>query len=251
MGKQTLLQTVQGVLAELVSDEVNSIGDTNEAMVVANIVRRTYIDIANEMDLPADRDITSLEPYSDTTKPTFLKIPENVSKVIWLKYDVRTSTAGNKAYTDITWMAPDDFISYVNARPSTDTTNYKVVMYSADVPLIINKKAGPTYWTCFDDNTIIFDNFNSSVDSTIQASKTLAYVEKSPELVLADATIINLPENLNSLLYTMALTRCSLDLNKEPNQKGERNESRMRVRAMRNKWRQGRIIDDDPNYGRK
>jgi hypothetical protein len=251
MAKQNLLSIVQDILNELVSDEVNSISDTNEALVVANIVKRTYLDIINEMDLPSESDVISLQAYSDTTKPSFLKIPENVSRITWVKYDTRTSVAGNKAYTDITWMAPDDFISYVNARPSTDTTNYQVVNYSSNVPLIINKKVGPAYWTSFDDETIIFDNYNSAVDSTLQASKSLCYAELTPDLVIADATIPALPGNLTSLLYTMSLTRAAIDLNKEPNVKGERNESRMRVRAQRNKWRQGRIVDTGPNYGRK
>lgn len=251
MAKQTLLDIVQDILNELVSDEVNSISDTNEALVVANIVKRTFIDISNEMNLPHQKDVTSLDPYSDLSKPNFLKIPEDTSKVLWLRYDIRTSTTGNKAYTDITWMCPEDFLYYVNARPSTDTSNYQLVYYSANVPLVINKKVGPTYWTSFDDDTLIFDNYNSAVDSTLQASKTLAYVERSPSLIIADATIINLPENLNSLLYNSALSRASLDLNKEMSPVGARNESRMRVRAQRNKWRQGRIIDGDPNYGRK
>ena len=251
MASQTLLDIVQGILSEMVSDEVNSISDTNEAMTVATIVKRVYIDIANEMDLPGTRELIALDAYSNLAKPNYLKIPANVAQVLWLQYDVRTSVTGNKAYADIKRMDPTDFTRYVNTRPSTDTANYQVVQHSANVPLVINKKVAPTYWTSFDDDTIVFDNYNSALDATLQASKSLVYVEKGPDLVITDLTVPNLPDNLNSLLYSESLSRCMIDLNKEQNPKAERSESRMRVRAQRNKWRQGRAPDDEPNYGRR
>lgn len=249
--KQNLLKLTQDILGELVSDEVNSINDTPEAMVVAQIIRRVYLDISQEMDLPGERTVIALQPYSDPDFPTYLKIPELVSSVMWLKYDVRLATTANKAYTEICRMEPDQFVTYISGRPSTDTAHYKVVMYSPDVPLIVGTKAAPQYWTSFDDQTLVFDSYNSVVDSTLQASKSMAYVERTADMVLADTSIPPLPENLFPLLYNQALSRCTYALKESANPAAVRDESRFRVHAQRNKWTQGRILTDEPNYGRR
>jgi hypothetical protein len=232
------------------SDSVNSISDTIEATSVAEVVKQVYLDIIDEMGLPVNNKLVALEGLGDSTKPTHMHIPDDVSLIHWIKYDTRTDVAGNKVYNEIGYMTPQNFVSMVNVRPSTDTVNYQVVQYDSNVPLIIGKKHAPTAWTSFDDEYIIFDSYDSSVDSTLQSSKSIISANYRPTFTLTDTFIPDLPENLFSLLYTQALSRCFANQKQQLNPKVERQESRMRVRAMRNRWRQSRSTFDGPNYAR-
>jgi hypothetical protein len=138
----------------------------------------------------------------------------------------------------------------VNSAPSTDTTNYQTVLWTANVPLIIRKTAGPQFWTSFDDNYIIFDAYNSAVDSTLQSSKSIFYAETRPMFYIEDEFTPDLPENLENMLYTQTLNRCLATDNKI-NPVTQRSEGRHRTRIQRNKWRQGRQKYTDPDFGRK
>lgn len=250
MADRTLLDIVQGILGEMVSDEVNSISDTLEATSIANVVRQVYLEMVDEFDLPAEKTLRALTGLGDVTKPTHMKLPQEVSLVEWIKYDVRIDPAANKAYRDITFKDPLDFVTMINLRPSTDTTNYQVVQWDANVPLIVGRRVGPTYWTSFDDNYIVFDSYNENVDSSLQSAKTICEVEVRPVFLLDDEFVPALPENLINVLYIQALARCMVDFKDRVNPKVEQKESRMRVRTMRNKWRQGRQQYLGPDYGR-
>jgi hypothetical protein len=251
MAKRTVLDMTQGILSEMGSDSVNSISDTIEATSVAEVLRQVYFELIDEMDLPTNRKLVSLEGLSDTTKPTHMRIPENVSSVKWVKYDTRNSVSGNKAYSTMHYMIPSDFVTLVNSRPSTDTVNYQVVQYDSNIPLIVGKTHHPTYWTSFDDEYIIFDSYKSSLDSTLQSSKSMCEVEFRPTFTLSDTFIPDLPENLFNNLYTQALTRCIANHKMQINPKAEQSERRFRIRAQRNKWRVKRATDSGPNYARK
>lgn len=251
MAQLTLLQIVQDILGEMDGDAVNSISDTIESQSIASVVRQTFYDIVEEMDIPGRQTLGSLEGLGDVSRPNVMQIPSNVNKVLWIKYDIRADVSSDKRYSNITYKNPLEFVEYVNYRPSTDTTNYQVVQWDSNVPLIIRKTHYPEYWTSFDDDLIVFDGYDSNVDTTLQASKSICQLQVSPTLVLADNSVPDLPNNLNRLLYTQALARCCADFKAQLNPKHERNENRFRVRSQRNKWREGRMVKSGPDYGRK
>ena len=251
MADRTVLDIVQGILGEMVSDEVNSISDTLEALSVASVVRQVYFEIVDEFSLPGDKTLRALTGLGDVTKPTHMQMPQEVSLVEWIKYDVRIDPANDKLFRDIVFKDPLDFVNIVNNRPSTDSTNYQVVQWDANVPLVVGRRTGPMYWTSFDDDYIVFDSYNEDVDSTLQSSKTICSVETRPTFLLDDEFVPALPENLVNLLYIQSLSRCMLNFKDRVNPKIERQESRTRVRTQRNKWRQGRQQYLGPDYGRK
>lgn len=250
MADRSLLDIVQGILVEMVSDEVNSISDTLEASSVANIVRQVYFEIIEEFGLPANKTLQALTGLGDVTKPTHMKIPQETSLVEWIKYDARISVSAQKLYRDIIFKDPLDFVTLVNARPSTDTINYQIVQWDANVPLVIGKKSAPTYWTSFDDEFVVFDSYNNVVDSTLQSSKSMCSVETRPIFIISDNFVPALPENLSNLLYIQALSRCMINFKDKVSPKIERQENRVRVRTQRSKWRQGRQKYQGPDYGR-
>lgn len=248
---RTLLDLTQTILSEMVSDSVNSISDTIEATSVAENIRQVYLEMIDEYELPSNRKLVALEGLGDTSKPTHMRMPENVSSLKWIKYDTRTDVTANRSYATIHWMEPSDFVEYVNGRPSTDTTNYQVVQYDSNIPLIIDKRNGPSYWTSFDDEYIIFDAFDSDVDSTLQSSKCICEVEFRPTLALTDTAVPDLPQNLENVLFIRALNRSFVGRKGQVNPKTEQVERRMNIRAQRRKWRSNRLADTGPNYSRK
>lgn len=250
MPARNVLELVQDILTEMGSDEVNSISDTIEATSVANIMRQVYYEIVDEMSLPSTQTLQSLTGLGDTSRPNVMQIPDDASNIKFIKYDVRLNSTDNYNYRDIVYKCPDEFIRFVNGNPSTDTVNYQVVLWTPNVPLVIHKLKGPTYWTSFDDNYVVFDSYDSNVDSTLQSSKSIIISETRPDFFVEDTFIPALPENLENVLYIQTLNRCFADLKATLNAKGEREESRRRVRAMRNKNRHNSHTDR-VNYGRK
>jgi hypothetical protein len=251
MAKRTLLDLVQGVLSVTDGDNVNSISDTVEATQIADLVRQCYFDIIDEMELPGTGTLGNLEGLGDTDLPTVMRLPENISLVEWMKYDVRLDNTDDKVYRDIKYKDPHDFVTYTNNRSSTDTTNYKVCIVENSSPIIVDKTTGPTYWTTFDDEYIVFDSFDSNVDSTLQSSKSIFYGYKRPTFTLEDEFIADLPENLFTYLYSMAEARAFAAFKQDLNPKSERQENRARIRVQRNKWRSGRFNNEGPDYGKR
>lgn len=252
MAKRTVLDMVQGILSIIDGDSVNSISDTIEATQIADLIRQCYFNIVDEMELPHTGDVRSLEGLGDTDLPTLMRMPEDVSLIEWVKYDVRSTVGGDKEYADIEYKTPHDFVTFVNNRPSTDTTNYKVCTVGEDnVPIIVARLARPYYWTSFDDEYVVFDGFDSNVDSTLQTSKSLVYTLSRPPFTLTDSFVPDLPENLFTYLYSTAEAKAFATYKQALNPKSEQQEGRMRIRSQRNKWRQGRRNNEGPDFGKR
>jgi len=251
MPTRTLLDMTQGILEKLDSDEVNSINDTIESTQIAGVIRDTYYDIVAEMDLPSRRDIFALEGLADLTKPATMKLPSNVAKLLSVQYDSRVESSDPKRYGPVSYLEPYDFVSYVNARDSTDTTNNIVVTPSTSVSLVVSKIGMPSFWTSFDDEYIWFDSYLASLDSTLQASKTICEGYLNQSFTMTDSFVPDLPENLFPLLYNTAMAAAFVVQKQTVNPKAERMENRLRVRAMRNKWRTKRETYSGPDYGRR
>src|SRR5574342_301448 len=88
MAKQTLLDIVQEILSDMNSDGVNSISDTEEAMQVATIVKRTFINLWNDRKWPHNHQLMKIDSLSDSARPTHMILPEDVVEIMWVKYDV-------------------------------------------------------------------------------------------------------------------------------------------------------------------
>lgn len=250
MAQRTVLELIQDIITETGGDAINSISDTIEASDVGTILKQVYSEIVDEYSLPSTRTVQALLGLADTNKPNIMKIPDGSYDIVWLKYDNRTGVSSNIAYAPIEYRTPEEFMTMVSSGPSTDTTNYKVVMWDTNVPMIINKKHGPQFWTSFDDKYIVFDSYNSSVDSTLQSSKSMIYVETRPVLTVSNTFVPVLPENLENLLYIKTLNRVlGTDNIMKPGL--QRTELHTEVRTQRNKWRQGRQTYNDNNFGRK
>jgi hypothetical protein len=248
MPKYTLLDMTQKILASMSSDEVNSIGDTIEAGQVAEVIRQTYYDLVDEHNLPSNSTLFSLEA-SNVDQPSRMHIPDFVSKLEWIKYNIKETVGEADRYVEIQYLSPKDFMQVVNGRASTDST-VKQCIYNANIYLNILNNVAPRYWTSFDDEYVWFDAFNFSIETNLQESKVQCYGEVRIPLLMEDQAIPTLPENLFGYLLAKSKASCFAVYKQEANPKLEQTERRMRIRVQRNKWKEDIMEYERPNYGK-
>lgn len=209
MAKMNLLTIVQSVLNSMTADNVNSIDDTPLSSQVALEAKNVFYELieSRSQGWPHLRIETRLEGLGDTTKPTHMRIPEAVSEVYFLKYDVSKTGDSYTTIRDTKYLHPKDFLDHVYDRNSSNS-NVETVTTSEGVKLFIINDAAPTYWTSFDDEYIIFDSFDNTVDTTLQGSKSVIGAYRQPSWTHSDTFTPDLPSDIFPL-YLAELTNVS------------------------------------------
>lgn len=246
--KRTLLDMVQEILSDIDSDEVESIDDTVEAEQIVSILKSTYYAMMNNRDWPHLRRSIQITSLGDTAKPTHMKIQDGVKELCFLKYNKQKLGATKKDYGDITFLQPDHFLHKTNQEDSS-SANVLTVTDTGGIELLVRTNRAPSYATSFDDEYVVFDSYDSAVDSTMQESKIQAVAYVIPAWSSADDFIPDLPENAFPALVEEAKSKAALRLAQKPDEKAEQEAGRQ------NRWlaRRARRINGGiqyPNYGR-
>lgn len=246
---RTLLELVQDVLSEMDSDSVNSINDTIEAQQVAYNIRTLYHDIVEEFHIDGKKALFQLDASGTTARPTHMSLPSSIREVFWVMYNAKDSGATNAEWTFMTYLEPEEFLRRTLGRAETDT-NVDVITDTSGLSFYIYTDQDPSFYTSFDDSTFVFDSYDSSVDSTLQASKTYCYGFAEPALVIDDATVPDLPDHLQHMLLREAIDYCTA-IYKGKDAEKHRRASNLRA-AIRNKRNQiNNSRDDRPDFGKK
>lgn len=234
MATMTLLDMTQNILGSMESDNVNSIGDTEESERVAQTVKETYFDLVAQRDWPFLMSKVTLTAVGDTTYPTKMRFPTNTNKVFWIKYNKK----------DVCWMESKAFQDMLDSRTEeddvTDEFGYNLTL-------------DPQYWTTFDDDYVWFDSINLDDDSTLQASKSTAHVLLIPSWTHSDTFVPSLPDKMFPMLLADAKGTCFLNFKQTVNAKEEKKTQRLRVKLQKEsiKNEQGESkTNSGVNYGR-
>lgn len=248
---ETVLQLVQDVLSDADSDDVSTIGETVEAGQAARLLKSVHDTITDEYNLETHKGLRTLTGMGDTTRPTHLLIPEGVHAIEQFEYDVRDDPADPAAWRRIGYLNPDDFLRVVT-HYNNDGAEIQVVTDFDGGSFQIRNDVHPRYYTSFDNEHVVCDSFLESASSTLMGSKTRILATLRPTLVLADATVVDLPPHLMSLLKT-EFRYMYFELFKDGAPEAvTRAAFRQRVRADRTKHmiREKRPSDSLPDYGR-
>lgn len=248
MAKKTLLDIVQDILSDMDSDEVNSINDTVESLQVARVVRSTFDNVITGREYPHKNTLLKLQASLDVTKPTHMKLPENVIELLSLNYNKKKLSDTKEKYSKITYVSPDEFILKTNYRDSS--ADNVLVVEEADVDLFILTDTAPSFFTSFDDEWLVFDSYDSLVDSTLQESKTQCFGKVQPEFLMEDDFIPDLPIQLFPYFINEAKSTAFLVVKQMPNQKAEQHSVSQRRRMSQDAWRLTKGIQR-PDYGRR
>ena len=195
MGSVTLLDLVQNVLATGLADQVNSIGDTQEALAVANIVRNSYFMVLNERnDYTFNRNTFQLDSLADPTTPTIFSIPQNVTVIQFFKYNRKQTNDDQERFEDLIQLELSDFLTETYLRSSKDD-NVEQMSFNLNKFLIYNDRP-PTYFTTIDDQYILCDSYNKSIENTLMSSKTILYATIKMPWLFTDDFVPTMPDHM-------------------------------------------------------
>lgn len=249
MAKMTLLEMTQDILSDMESDAVNSINDTTESLEVAQIIKSTYFNIIDGKHWPWLNELFQLTGLGLTTKPTHMQIPETIEAIKFIKYNKRKSTDTRDYYKTITYKTPEDFLAILEQRNSAATTITVITDYSGTLLNIQNNKA-PDYYTSFDENYVVFDSYDTGVDTSMQSSKTQCYGRRSPTFTMSDTFTADLPVQMFSYFLNESKATCFATIKQTTNAKAEQHSISQRRRMSQEAWKLNGGIRY-PNYGRK
>lgn len=247
MARMTLLEMVSDILSDLDSDPVTTYTETVEGVQVAQILKTTYFNIIDGRDWPHLYQLFRLTE-TDANTPTHMTLVNDVMNVDYIKYNVRNSTDTKDRYVEIEWMTPKDFMNLLDNRDSSDT-NIDQITSNNILFNILNDRA-PTYFTTFDEDLIVFDAFDSDVETFLKTNKNQCYGKIYPTVTLSDGMYFDLPTEAFSYLLNEAKSVAFLTLKQTQNPKAEQHSITQRRRMSQEAWRFNKGIIY-PDYGRK
>lgn len=247
--QKTLLDIVQEIVSDLDSDNVNSISDTDEAYQVARIVQNTYYDLVANRRIPELEELTKLESLADSTRPTYLKLPTNVSSLKRIDYNI-SDDSNDYSYRNLCYKEPEAFLDWITIKSAEDTNTIVMPDINGNTTLMIRNNKMPTSYTSFDDLHIVCDSYDSSVDSVLQTSKTRALVKIIPTFNLTDTFTPDLDSTHFRFLINEAKSTAMAILHKSVNPKIEQQARRQRVFSQNDIHRAARNKNSRTGYGR-
>lgn len=253
--KYTLLELVQTVAASCDSDEVNSITDSTESQQIATIVRTAYFDILTRANLPEHYSLVTLDASGDSAKPVLMTVPTTVRNIVWLKYDNATTTDSDLQMRPVLFKPLPEFLGMMHLLDEDDTN---IASFShTDGPdtfkfMYWTNKA-PQYYTSYNDNTLIFDSYDNTIDTTLQKSKTLAYAQLVIPFIMSDTFVPDLDEPQFALLLNESKALAWAELKQTQHAKAEVGARRGWTNLQRTKFATEKqsFFNQLPDYGRK
>ena len=242
--KKTLLEIVQNILSDLDSENVNSISDTVEALQIAQVVEDTFYNIVSTRDIPEHHSLIKLTALADSSFPTHFQYPDNVKDITGVWYD--KSDDGSLDYGVVYWVEPLEFLSRTDGRTSYTSVADNV----AGTNLRIANDVMPTFYTSFDDNYIVMDAHKSTVDTTLQTSKTRAMGVTIPVFSQTDSYTPDLDDAMFPYLIAESKSVCFSLFKGGPDPKIDQ-AARRQKSYVQNDMYKTRRENVRPKYGRR
>lgn len=257
MAKMTFLEMVQSILHSMTGDEVNSWDDTVESKQVGHIIKQAYLYVQSKADLPVHKSGFELIASGDSAKPTLMTLPDDVVEIDEIRYDNKETGDTYSDYQEVVFVPASEFLTrqrqYINETSNvgemtvtTDGKNHQI-MYAS------NKM--PEFYTTFDDTQYFFDSYDSTEDTTLQASKTLGFGTIIPGFSFGNSTTFDLNQDLEIMLLNEAKSLCFSELKQLEHPKAERTARQIWTKMQNSKrrtLRNGRgTYETYPNYGRR
>lgn len=249
MSKLSLIDMTQDILSDMGDDEVNSISDTIESLQVAQIIKSTYFEIIDGNNWAHLKKLLALTASSDSERPTHMRLPDNVKELEWVEYDKQRLGDARSYYDKVDYVTPDEFLLRMS-RLNTTSDNVRTILDYSGVKLFVRKDKQPEYWTSFDDDYIVFDSYQSNVETTVQSVNTRCSAYVTPTFQMVDSFIPDLPSEMFSALLAEAKSTAMFRLKDIVDKKAEQQSDRQMDWAKRKGWRAAGGIRL-PSYARR
>ena len=214
--KLTLLQVINFYMDHTDGFRISTIDDGIEAQQVASIAEKVFYDLDNDVFGNSKLEsLIQLEALADNTKPNYLRLPDDALDIRDDVVMYNTSKDNTEIeMTKIAYLSPIEFLELIG-RKKVKTTNQIVTDFNGYRMTIDNNKA-PQYFTSFDDSHLVFDSYNSAVDSTLQQSKSGVITQIQRSFVPSDTYIIDFPEWFHTTYLNQVMSEASAALREEP-----------------------------------
>jgi hypothetical protein len=253
--KFTLLEMVQELLQSMESDEVNSISDTVESYALAVLLRSVYYDISIDLGLPEHESLFELDASGDADKPVLMTVPETVALVRNIKYNIIDTGETYANWRDLIFKPFSEFMQDQNTLrgQDSDVGEMTFVQNGEDFQVMYMSDQQPRFFTTMDDFTFLFDSYDSSIDTTLQKSKTLCMGVIYPTFTLEDDFIPDLDPSQFSLLKNRAKVRAFAEFKQAPNQEAASEARRQKIIVQKRKRTTPDLapVFNLPRYGRR
>jgi hypothetical protein len=249
--KMTLLEMTQNILSALDSDEVNSISDTIEALQVAYVIKETFDEQFNNIEIPELRGLIKLDGLSDVLTPNYMKVPDAVKDFEWIKY---RDDRNNNKFKNVCYMTPEEFLEQQFQYSSSSGDTFLTTDPISGVQYYIKTNKAPDYYTSFDDKYLAFDSYDLDYENTLQSSKSAAFGTKEFSFPLEDTFIPPIDANLFPLLLAEAKSVCFINVKQTGSSKEEQRARRQRIRMQNDQYKskpaQARKFGTERNFAR-
>lgn len=230
--KKSLIELVQDIMASINSDEVSSIGDTTEAYDVARIIRDCYETLVVETDPKLMTGVFHLTPSGDPDKPVLMSIPKTVSEMFWVKYSV-SKDLDDIDFVPVKYLPLDEFLEYTNRMK--DPWVKEMVFYYNGEPFKTKYHSDqfPKYYTTLDDETLLFDAVDKTVEDTLTSSRSYCLGVLGSHFIMDDHYIPQIAESQFPLLLNMAKSQAFIELRQIENSISTLREKRLKIIAKK------------------
>lgn len=228
--RYTLKELVDRILESMGSDEVNTIADTTESLAVANIIKECYYEIISEIEPKESEGLFHLDASTDDLQPTVMHLPQEVSNIKWLKYNTGESLL-DPNFRDLCYLSLSDFLNYTDGLDPDETWVGSQEVEIAGQTFVFKYRSdqSPNYWTSPDDHTLIFDQYDSTYETTLTSSRTYGYGGLIPTFVMEDTFVPKIDPRQFQLLLNASKAQAFVELKQTTNDKAERKERRHRI----------------------
>ena len=255
----TLLELIQRVLSSVKGEEVDNYDDTAESLVVRDIIKECYYTLISGKDFPELKTLFELNASGDSTKPTLMTLPTDVVGLEWVKYNKIADGDTDPRYEYVQYLPLQDFLDRIDGfdLDEDNVLSLTVTTGSSDsIDFKYMNDHAPSYYTSFNDTTLIFDSYDSDVDTTLQKTKTKCYGLKSSTWTNSNSFTLPLDAQQFDILLKEAKAMAWSELRQVDNVPARQEARRGRILAEKKKDRVNYNNKLDyytryPNYGRK
>ena len=252
--RYTLLELTQLILSSLDGDEVNSVSDTVESVQVTAILKNVFYDMATELDLPEHETLFELVASGDNDIPAMMTIPADVTKLNWIKYDNKASADTYKDWKEVTFIGLQDMISRsMSLREETSNVGSQIITANGEShEFLFRTNEQPTVYTTFDDEQLIFNSYNTTEDTTLQAAKTMCHGAVYPVFTIADTFAPDLDPTQFAYFIQKAKVRAHFELRQLQHAEaaGEARRQKIGIQRKQRRTEDGTALQRVQRYGR-